>query len=207
MSELSYFSNKTELATTSVLAHEFGHQLGLPDLYDTDGSSKGLGPFSLMGEGSNNYGRGDRPGQVIAPMDPWSRIQLKGIDAEFVTTSGEYELHSADTGKYNVLRINTDNPGEYFLVENRQLKDRDAPLKRNVRQTGGILIYHIDENIINENYFDNLVNANENKKGVDIEEASERSSKSTLDDNSYQDRHAPFLRPRNSYFWWRCETI
>lgn len=198
MSELSYFSNKTELATTSVLAHEFGHQLGLPDLYDTDGSSKGLGPFSLMAEGTNNYARGDRPGQVVAPMDPWSRIQLEGIEAELVTTSGEYELHSADTGMYNVLRINTDNPGEYFLVENRQLKDRDTSLKTTVKQTGGILVYHIDESIINENYFDNLVNADENKKGVDIEEASERSSKSTLDDNAYQDRHAPFFTAKGT---------
>lgn len=198
MSELSYFSNKTELAATSVLAHEFGHQLGLPDLYDTDGSSKGLGPFSLMAEGTNNHARGDRPGEVIASMDPWSRIQLGGLEAELVKNSGEYELYSADTGKYNVLRINTDNSGEYFLVENRQLKGRDVALKTSVNQRGGILIYHIDEHIINENYFDNLVNANEKKKGVDIEEASERSSKSTLDNNTYQDPHAPFFTAKGT---------
>ena len=49
-----------------VCAHELGHLLfGWPDLYDTDGSSEGLGNWCLMGGGSWN-GNGDMPAHPSA---------------------------------------------------------------------------------------------------------------------------------------------
>ena len=39
------------MATLGVMAHEMGHGLNLPDLYDLDGSSYGVGDWSLMGLG------------------------------------------------------------------------------------------------------------------------------------------------------------
>ncbi|MBN2899669.1 MAG: M6 family metalloprotease domain-containing protein [Clostridia bacterium] len=193
VSEMEYFADTTALSTMGVFAHELGHQLGLPDLYDTDGSSKGLGPFSLMAEAINSYASGDRPGEVIPYFDPWSLIQLGAVTPTIVTASGEYDLNSAETGAYNIIRINTDNPDEYFLLENRTIKGRDAILRNDLKQNGGILIYHIDESVINKNYDTNTVNDNEAHKGIDIEEASERTTGSGLDNDDYNQRLAPFF--------------
>src|SRR5256886_14070186 len=46
--------------------HETGHGFSLPDLYDTDGSSEGVGEYSLMGSG--NYTSSFSPSR----MDVWS---------------------------------------------------------------------------------------------------------------------------------------
>lgn len=191
--ELEYFSETAAFVNGGVIAHEFGHQLGLPDLYDTDNSSKGLGPFSLMAGGSNNYGNGERPGEVISYMDPWSYIHLNIIEAEVVKISGEYQLNSALTGNYNIIRVNTPNPNEYFLLENREIKGRDLSLKKSTKQSGGILIYHIDESIINEKETTRDINDDEQKKGIDIEESSERNTGSVLDNDDYRVRYAPFF--------------
>ena len=54
-----------------VCAHELGHLLfGWPDLYDTDGSSEGLGNWCLMGGGSWN-GNGDIPAHPSA----WCKVE------------------------------------------------------------------------------------------------------------------------------------
>ncbi len=48
--------------THGVYVHEFGHAFGLPDLYDVDYSSKGVGHWSLMSGGSWNGNLGRYPG-------------------------------------------------------------------------------------------------------------------------------------------------
>ena len=62
------------MTTVGVFAHEYGHALGLPDLYDTDYSSEGIGNWSLMAGGMWNYisEGGDRP----AHPDAWCKYKL-----------------------------------------------------------------------------------------------------------------------------------
>ncbi len=45
-------NNSGPIKTIGVFAHEFGHIFGIPDLYDTDGSSEGLGNWCLMAGGA-----------------------------------------------------------------------------------------------------------------------------------------------------------
>ncbi len=56
-----------------VFCHEFGHAFGLPDLYDTDGGSQGIGHWGLMGSGSWNT--------VTSPahMCAWAKAELGWI--------------------------------------------------------------------------------------------------------------------------------
>ena len=122
-----------------VCAHELGHLLfGWPDLYDTDGSSEGLGNWCLMGGGSWN-GNGDVPAHPSA----WCKANQGWVTVVNRTTSGTVTINDVKTGR-KVYRLwkNGAAGKEYFLVENRQrtLYDRKLP-------GDGLLVYHIDETI------------------------------------------------------------
>lgn len=104
-----------------VLAHQFGHVLGLPTLFDnysSDGRSQGIGNWGLMGTGVWN-GNGYVPAQPCA----WSRTLL-GWETPVVITqdspqnSVDYFLnHDPDAVRVYKIPLSAT---EYFLIENRQ---------------------------------------------------------------------------------------
>lgn len=65
-----------EDGASGVFVHEYGHNLGLPDLYDTVGSGKGspVGSWSVMSSGSWN---GKILGTEPTGFDPWSKLMLQ----------------------------------------------------------------------------------------------------------------------------------
>src|SRR3990172_9249534 len=118
-----------ESSPIGVIAHEFGHDLGLPDLYDTDGSSNGgVGEWDIMATGSwNGSPRGTQP----AHMTAWAKIKLGWLTPTVVTSAllGQ-SIGRAETNPVAFqLVIRTSSAGdEYFLVENRQATGFDASL-------------------------------------------------------------------------------
>jgi len=129
--------------------HEFGHTLGLADLYEFsvcgNGVGAGLGLYSLMGYGNylplNPPGAlGTRPGN----LDPWSR-QLVGFEQPtIVMTSGHTTLPPVERGGSALKVWRNGRPGtEYFLVENRIREGSDEFLPG-----AGLLIYHVDDTLI-----------------------------------------------------------
>lgn len=177
------------MATIGTPCHEIGHIFGLPDLYDADHQyqSFGVGIHSLMGTGCQGYIDGQNMGETPVHFDAWSKVLLGYVTPTVVNyKSGYYTVNSFNSPSgYNVLRINTSNPKEYFLVENRQFNGFDTGLKKLFKyEKGGIAIWHIDENAPNNN--------NKAHKKVDLEEANEGIlGKSQLDthDNSFNYDH------------------
>jgi len=53
-----------------IFCHEFGHALGLPDLYDITGNGEGIGHWGIMGSG--NWNAPDSPAHPCA----WTRVQM-----------------------------------------------------------------------------------------------------------------------------------
>lgn len=70
-------------STIGVFVHEFGHLLGLPDLYDTAYATDGVGKWSLMAGGSWN---GPKDGDVPAPLLAWERSFLGWADAKNISS-------------------------------------------------------------------------------------------------------------------------
>ncbi len=96
------YTMQAENGGLGVFAHEYGHDLGLPDLYDTTGHGidNSVGYWSLMNSGSwLGEGRdeiGDRP----ADLDAWSKLQLGWLSYDRAT-SGEVSVHRTGPVEYN----------------------------------------------------------------------------------------------------------
>ena len=144
------------IETVGVFAHEYGHALGLPDLYDTDASSAGVGYWSLMATGVYNYVTisGDRP----AHLDAWCKYYLGWITPTQVKETLTDELIEQTATASDVYKLLGGKPlsGEYFLVENRQKTGFDEGLPG-----AGLLIWHIDGDVIKKKIKKNKVNDKE----------------------------------------------
>ena len=78
------YTTEPENGGLGVFAHEFGHDLGLPDLYDTAGGDNGTGFWTLMSGGSwLNHGT-DSIGTTPGYMGPWEKLQLGWLDYKTV---------------------------------------------------------------------------------------------------------------------------
>jgi immune inhibitor A len=74
------YTTEPENGGLGVFAHEFGHDLGLPDLYDTTDGDNGTGFWTLMSGGSwLNHGT-DSIGTTPGYMGPWEKLQLGWLD-------------------------------------------------------------------------------------------------------------------------------
>ena len=157
--------DNTNFNGTAVICHELGHYLGLPDLYDTaytenaEWSTYQVNNLSLMCSG-NGVKDPDGEGYLQASLDMWSKIQLGWVKPQVATRSGTYTISATDydnIGKeHRALRINTANPNEYYLIENRQpvkwdkgltpaLHEADAEKKNDtVWNQDGLILWHVD---------------------------------------------------------------
>ena len=123
-----------------VLCHEFGHLLGLPELYAPGGlPQEGIGVWGLMGQGTW-LGKGERPPHPCA----WSKVQLGWVDLETIAVSTRGVTLDAVEKVPRVIKIPADpaRPQEYYLLENRARIGADASLPG-----AGLLVWHVDDSV------------------------------------------------------------
>ncbi len=184
---------------TGVTCHEFGHQLGLPDLYDTtgdvNGSSQGLGSWDIMATGVWNAN-----GFVPCAPSAWSKAFL-GILTPAVTPTDQSvtlsQVESQVGANPQLLQIPI-TQSEYFLLENREQDlnqngqfdfddvngDGSFDFYTDSYQgaefdyflpgegTGsGLLAYHVDESKLAAGLPYNIVNGDRDRKAIDLVEA------------------------------------
>ena len=118
-----------------VFAHEYAHDLGLPDLYDTSGNTGGgennTGFWSLMSSGSNIGDGGDTTGDAPVDMGVWELLQLGWLDQQGEDGPGPfYEL--LQPGQRKEVRLGNNVPattgGVQALVSRLPDLTRDRPI-------------------------------------------------------------------------------
>jgi M6 family metalloprotease-like protein len=145
--------NSTGMGTIGVMCHEFGHNLGAPDFYDTDystnGSYSGTGYWDLMASGSWNGSSGTKP----AHPNAWIKAYMAWTTPVVLTTGQNRTLRNAQVYT-DAVRFNTTTSNEYFLCENRQQTGFDVGIPGH-----GMIIYHVDGNYITLHMSANNINA------------------------------------------------
>ena len=94
------YTVEPENGGVGVFAHEFGHDLDLPDLYDTNGGDNSTGFWTLMSSGS--YGSDGKVdiGSKPVHMGAWEKMQLGWLKYE-VAHAGKKSEHKLGPATYN----------------------------------------------------------------------------------------------------------
>lgn len=144
-----------QMTTVGVLCHEFGHNLGSPDYYDTDyetgGYFSGTGIWDLMADGIWNEHK--LPGDTPSGLNMWQKIQFGWVEPQVLDKTTTITDMPAATDEPVGYIVNTKRQGDYFVLENRQIQMFDKELPGH-----GLIIYHVDENRINATAEMNTVN-------------------------------------------------
>lgn len=121
-----------------VIAHEFLHSLGLPDLYRYSGDGEPVGPWDIMAQTSSFL---QYPLAVL-------RHQLGWLTMDTITEGGTYTLSCASkTSGTRGFRLNTPlSSTEYFVVEYRKRSATMAGYEYKL-PSDGLLIYRVDTTV------------------------------------------------------------
>lgn len=167
------YSSATEavLAGVGLACHEFGHGLGLPDLYPTGQSThngKTSGVWDIM-----DYGCYNNDGKTPSAYSAYERWFMDWLEPTLLNSASTDTLpaigsspkafYMTESGNA-VSDILSPTPNVFYLMENRQNTGWDAYLPGH-----GMLITKITYDATK--WQNNTVNANKNNLGIDILEA------------------------------------
>ncbi|MGP3686348.1 immune inhibitor A domain-containing protein [Streptomyces sp. IBSNAI002] len=95
------YTMQPENGGLGVFAHEYGHDLGLPDLYDTSGGGENsVGFWSLMSAGSWLGTGKDSIGDLPGDMTAWDKLQLGWLNYDTAKAATK-STHKLGVAEYN----------------------------------------------------------------------------------------------------------
>ena len=132
------YDSSTLIDGVGTFCHEFGHCLGLPDFYPTNGGNYfGMSSWDIMDNGCY-LGGGHRP----AGYTSYERHFMGWMDLIDPTVNTHYDLAPLNTDEGTAVKVTNDaNPDEYYLLEYRVKSGWDEFLPGE-----GIMILHVDYN-------------------------------------------------------------
>lgn len=164
--------------STTTLTHELRHYLGLPDLYDTtnetgnawsDWKAFGLSIMDYGSWGSNIPITSDNYTEVTwipTRLDPLCSYLLGFTSPIEISEAGAYDVQASRTDagyqSYVIQAPGTDD--QFYFVENRLPEGFDKGLcgiygdKNGNGVEGGIVVWHFDATVWDENTWNNTVN-------------------------------------------------
>jgi M6 family metalloprotease-like protein len=151
-----------ELVTDAIgtFCHEFGHVVGLPDLYSTSyTAARTPDSWDIMCSGSYNNSSHTPP-----TFSSWERAALGWLTPQVLERSGNYVLKNNIQDTNTAYLIPTYKANEFFLLENRYPVKWDEFVPGN-----GMLVWHIDYD--DTVWTNNVVNDTPEHQYVDIIEA------------------------------------
>ncbi|MFH0930881.1 MAG: immune inhibitor A domain-containing protein, partial [Candidatus Zixiibacteriota bacterium] len=135
-------------ALNAVFAHEFGHQLGLPDFYNTRTFTTQIGDFSLMDNNALDVGieldscRSSVSGLLPVYPDAWGKAYLGYIQPVEILNQNDVQLYASEllsSGDTQTVMVPI-NSEEYFLIENRQIDIDELPINLLADSTTGVVL-------------------------------------------------------------------
>ena len=185
-----------EIGLLGTMTLMFGFQLGLPALWNTQTGQSGVGAWGLMDQGSGNFS-----GLIPAQPCAFSKVFLGWEEPIEIRDGVDFIVACSQAVHSNKIYKLPINDHEYFLIENRIHDFNHDGFTRGVDDTNqpiifdslgltepqgvivevdeydfglpgsGVLIWHVDEDVIQQNLAENRINANPEQRGVDLEEA------------------------------------
>ena len=115
----------TEMDGVATICHEFSHILGLPDIYDPQGTGGyGMGHYDMM-----CYGPYNDDGRTPCNYTAMEKFTLGWIEPTVLESeTKDFTLHNFGDTDECVFIVNPENPNEYFTLENRQQVGFDSGL-------------------------------------------------------------------------------
>lgn len=148
-----------------VICHEYGHQLGLPDLYNiaASGGQTTLGAWDIMDFPYTGVPLGSAPSHFGA----WSKNFLGWNTLTAQSDQGALSIPSAETTQdaFFKIPIAGASANEYFLLEYRNKMAAGAAFDKSIAMSG-LVVWHIDDDInLGPLMAQNKVNSSDNGQG------------------------------------------